>query len=121
MFYVIWVKINTLFLGNLFLRRQPKKTEFMNASAFCFSFCVFLFLSCLSVLIHMDMATAHIGCLPYSLIHYSQTSIINFPLYSSDLESDTDFGIQSVSQKVINFESVTFDSSNPKSPPRHEK
>lgn len=36
MFCAMWVKINMLFLGNVFLRRQPKKMEFMNASAFYF-------------------------------------------------------------------------------------
>lgn len=36
MFCAIWVKINMLFLRNVFLRRQPKKMEFMNASAFYF-------------------------------------------------------------------------------------
>lgn len=44
-FCAIWVKINMSFLGNVFLRRQPKKKEFMNVSAFYFSFCLFLFLS----------------------------------------------------------------------------
>lgn len=44
MFCVIWVKINMSFLGYVFLRRQPKKMEFMNVSAFYFSFCLFLFL-----------------------------------------------------------------------------
>lgn len=54
MFCAIWVQINMLFLGNVFLRRQPKKMEFMNASVFYFSFCLFLFLF-LSVLNHMDV------------------------------------------------------------------
>lgn len=83
------------------------------------------FFFCLFVLTHQEVATLYPGCLPQSSVpafHIPcfQTSKIAY-FSSSGLESHTGSDLQQVSQRVINFKNVTFDFSDPKSPPKDEK
>lgn len=85
----------------------------------------FILFFCLFVLTHWEVATLCPGCLPQSSVpafHIlcSWTSKIAY-FSPSGLESHTGSDLQQVSQKVINFKNVTFDSSDPKSPHKDEK
>lgn len=112
-----------LLLGNFFLRRQPKKMEYLNIIVLLNLFFIFFYLFCLFVLTHGEVTTLHPGCLPWSSvpafrIPCSQTSKTSHPLVLSQTLA---LSCSKGHKKLSILKNVTFDSSDPKSPHRDEK